>query len=148
MASSQFMADNDAYVDVDAILDRYRKSRAKILFLVGAIVFIFLGTISGYSALQISMARLHTLSATTIELATATAESEKCIQEPTDKICITAKELVADPDKAKNMPPATSKNPYPIPLEATSVEPFDFHTDPTVSMIAFLLTQPFILRLQ
>ena len=144
MASSQYMAsDDDAYIDVDQILERYRQSRSKIIFLVCAIGFIFFGTISGYSSLQLSTSRLNALSNTTVEMATVAVESEKCINNPHDKVCITAAEIVADPEKAKNMDPITGKQ-EPMLI----VQPYDFQADPVTTLFAIILTQPLVLRLQ
>ena len=139
--SNYIMADNDAYVDVDEILERYRKSKTKIIFLVCAVAFIFWGTMSGYSSLQLSTSRFEALSSTTVEFAVVTAESEKCVINPSEKVCIKAKEIAADPTKATNIAPVVGS-------VAPTAALYDFEADPAAQLFAVILTQPLILRLQ
>lgn len=134
---------SDNYVDVDELVSSYHRRKTTVLFLVAAIALIFYGTISGYSALQYKTAKVETLYTTTLQLATVTASSEYCVTEnPSDPACVKAKEIVADPTKAGNgsfIGPAIPG----VPTEA-----YDIRNDPLAMLIAALLTQPFVLRLQ
>lgn len=133
---------SDDYVDIDDLLKTYHRRKSTILFLIAAIAFIFYGTISGYSTLQYTTARAESLYTTTVEFAAVTAKSDHCIAEPTDPVCVKAKQITENPDKAVEdgliVKPGTQ-------LEAKS---YDFHTDPATQLVALVLTQPLILRLQ
>lgn len=133
---------SDDYVDIDDLLKTYHRRKSTILFLIAAITFIFYGTISGYSALQYTTAKAESLYTTTVEFAAVTAKSNHCVSEPTDPVCVKAKQITENPDKAVEdgliVKPGTQ-------LEAKA---YNFHTDPITQLIAIILTQPFILRLQ
>lgn len=134
----------DDYVDVDELVSHYHRRKSTLLFLIAAIVFIFFGTLSGYSALQYSTAKLDHVKTTVTELAAVTADSEKCRLVPEDPICIKAKAIVADPDNAIKR---GSMSEYPVQIAMQEVV-YDFRTDPVAHILAVLLTQPVILRLQ
>ncbi len=126
----------DSYVDVDEILARYKRSKSKLVFLVCAIGFIFLGTIGGYFSLQLSTSRLEEAQLTVIEFAEVTVKSDHCVSVPTDSVCVKAQEILRE--KSTNLNPTGKIKQEPmfvIGPESTDLGPG-------------ILQQPVILRIQ
>lgn len=139
--ASMYVNPSDDYVDVDELISSYHRKKTTVLFLIAAIAMIFYGTISGYSALQYKTAKVETLYTTTLELATVTANSDFCASNPSDSTCVKAKEIVADPNKA-GTGTYIGENP------SGPTHAYDFKSDPATQIVAALMSQPLIRRVQ
>lgn len=136
---SSVTLNDDAYVDVDEIFNKYKKSRTKLIFLVSAIVLIFLGTIGGYTALQMKTAKLEATSQSTLDFARITVQSNFCTDNPKDATCEKAKAIVDNPEKATD-PDPNSTAPADIPELMAS--------EPLATSFAIITQQPWIIRLK
>lgn len=138
----------DEYIDIDEMVATYHRKKSTVLFLVAALTLIFFGTLTGFSMLEYQTAKLDNLSHTTLEFAQETANSDKCKSNPEESVCARAKIIVNNPElivKDSSFPSNNNGKHYPIEIATV---PYQFHADPATQMIAILLTQPVILRLQ
>lgn len=133
----------DDYVDVDELVAKYHRRKSTLIFLISAIALIFFGTLSGYTALQHSSAKLDSAKATVVEFANATLDSEKCMATPEDPLCEKARRVIADPEAAVKGGSFETGPQTPIQIAVG-----DFGSDPIAGFVAALLTQPIILRIQ
>lgn len=83
--------------DLDQLLERYSRIKTKKIYLLIAMVLLFIGTAGTFFVIQESSQKLDKVTGTTIELAEAVVDSDICKKSPAADTCRKAEAVLKDP---------------------------------------------------